>query len=478
MNNKLMLYILIFLLSISCTVHKTVSNPEHKLDLRVENKELDKNFKVDSKWWKSFNDENLNEFVEQIFDKNLTIKQSIARLKQMEAIAQISKAGLYPSLNLSASGQSTKYSYDAYNFNTGTLSDKVNLYSTNATVGYQLDLWKKISNGKKAELYNYLATEKGAESTFMTVISNSIDLWYSIGEEEKAVSLIKNQISVIEKYLDLINLRASKGLATLLEVLQQKQILESVKNQLPMEELKLKVLKNQLAVLLGENPATFKFENKIIIPSIGNLPNTGIPAYLLQNRPDVKAAEYNLIASDSKLAVAIADRFPSINLGINFGSQVNSPSNLFDKWFLAFSGDILGPIFDGGRRKNEVMRNRAVVYEKFKTWQLSILNAIKEVEDSVITEKKYKETLLNTSSQVKLGKITLDQSLSRYLNGISDYLNVLNAQKTFYQLEREELRIKKQLISNRLKLYLALGGDFSEQVKKNQNINIKLEERK
>jgi len=478
MNNKVIFTLFLFLLLSSCSVHKTVTNPDPKLNLIDNEKKLQENFQLNSKWWESFNDKELNKTIELLFTKNLTLKQSIARLKQMESVAKIAGAGMFPSVNVAIDGQSTKYSDTTINFLDGTQTDKINLYNMTGSLSYQLDLWKKISNGKKAELYSYLATEKGVESTYMTVVSTTIDLWYSIAEQKKAVKLIKNQVSALEEYLNLLNMRAAKGLATLLEVLQQKQLVESTKNKIPMEELKLNILKNQLSVLLGENPADFKFDKNIIIPSIDNIPNTGLPSQLLKNRPDVKAAEYNLIASDHRLAVAIADRFPSINLGISFGSQMDSPSKLFDSWFLKLSGNLLGPIIDGGRRKNEVKRNREVVYEKFSTWQLSILNAIKEVEDTVFTEKKYKETLKNTTLQVSLGTETLKQSTNRYINGLTDYLNVLSAQKTLLQLQREKLRIKRELVSNRAKLYLAIGGDFSEKIKKEKHNNIKLEEKK
>lgn len=478
MKIKVIIAVFITIFSISCSVHKVVKKPQHKLNIEESKFEnTKKDYKLNSKFWESFEDKKLNEFVNTVFEKNLNLKEAVARLKQMEAISNISKAGYFPTVNISAGAQNTKYSYDAYNILTGTVSDDIDIYSTNLSIGYQLDLWGKIKNGRKAELLNYLSTEKGVESTYLTIAGNAVDLWYSIAEQQMAVELTKEQIKVVSKYLDLINSRAAKGLASLLEVLQQKQVLENIKNQLPAEMMKLEVLKNQLAVLIAENPSNFKFENSLTIPEIKDLPNTGLPSDLLKNRPDVKAAEFALISADHKLAVAIADRFPSISLGINLGSQADSPSNLFDKWFLKLSSDILAPIVDGGRRRNEVKRNKAIVFEKFNSWKLSILNSIKEVEDAIITEKKYKETYLNVKKQVELSKTTLDQSLDRYINGLTEYLNVLNAQKSYYQLQREEIRIKRQLVSNRVKLYLALGGDMKEEIKKNENINIKLEER-
>jgi len=477
MKNKLFVFLLLVTVySVSCTVHKTVTKPAPQLKLKKVEK--GKQLELNSKWWENFNDKELNKTVEQVLQKNLTIVQSIARLKQMEAVAGIAKAGLMPSVNLDLNGKSTKYSYNTFNMFDATQTDKIDLYTATATVGYQVDLWKKVINGKKAAVYNYLASEKAAESVAMTVVSTTIDLYYSICEQQNAVKLIESQIEVLNSYLDLISSRAEKGLASLLEVLQQKQLLESTKNQLPLEQLKLKVLKNQLAVLLTQDPRQFDFTRENCeIPQISELSKKGISAQILLNRPDVKAAELSLLAADHQLAVAIADRFPNITLSASFGSQMDSPSTLFDRWFLSLSGDILTPIFNGGRLKNEVKRNKAVVYEKFKNWQYSILNAVKEVEDTLITEQKYKEVLSLTKSQVKLAKETLNQSLNRYENGLTDYLSVLSAQKTLYSLQREMLRKQRELVSNRVKLYLALGGDFSNYIN-NKNINIELEERK
>jgi NodT family efflux transporter outer membrane factor (OMF) lipoprotein len=477
MKNKLFVFLLLTTVFFtSCTVHKTITKPSPHLELKTTTTK--NQLKINNKWWENFNDKDLNKVVEKVLQKNLTLEQSVAKLKQMEAVAGIAKAGLMPFVNLDINGKSTKYSYNTFNMFDATQTDKIELYTVTATVGYQVDLWKKVINGKKAAIYNYLASEKAAEAVAMTVVSTTVDLYYSICEQEKAVKLIENQIEVLNNYLNLVSSRAEKGLASLLEVLQQKQLLESTKNLLPLEQLKLGVLKNQLAVLLSQDPKSFTISHSdCSIPQPDDLPQKGISAQLLLNRPDVKAAELSLIAADHQLAVAIADRFPNITISANFGSQMDSPSTLFDRWFLSLSGDILTPLFDGSRRKNEVKRNKAVVYEKFKAWQYSILNAIKEIQDAIITEQKNKEVLNLTKNQVILAKETLTQSLNRYKSGLTDYLSVLSAQKTYYTLQRDMLRKQRELVSNRVKLYLSLGGDFSNYIN-NKNINIELEERK
>ena len=181
---------------------------------------------------------------------------------------------------------------------------------------------------------------------------------------------------------------------------------------------------------------------------------------MLRNRPDVKAAELRLIAADHRLAAAIADRFPSINLSAGITGQTDKIENVFSQWISTLAGSLTAPVFDAGRRKAEADRNRAVVRELFYRWKAGLINAFTEVEDTLVTEEGLLETYKSTKSQVELAEMTLGRSRSLYVNGLTDYLTVLTSLRALQNLERAEIGIKKSLISNRIKFHSALGGDW------------------
>jgi outer membrane protein TolC len=178
----------------------------------------------------------------------------------------------------------------------------------------------------------------------------------------------------------------------------------------------------------------------------------------------VRAAELQAIAADHRLAVAIADRYPSLSISATVGGQAEKIPDVLDRWFLNLAGNLLAPILDGGRRAAEADRNRAVVEERIWAWQAVLIGACAEVEDALVIERNLRETHEILESQIDLAGTTLERSRAQYVNGLTDYLTVLTALQSLQELQRQAILTEQELLENRIRLYLALGGSWSHEL--------------
>jgi outer membrane protein TolC len=167
------------------------------------------------------------------------------------------------------------------------------------------------------------------------------------------------------------------------------------------------------------------------------------------------------MAADHRLAVAVADRYPSLSISATVGGQAERFSDVLDQWFTNLAGNLLAPVFAGGRLTAEADRNRAVVQERIYAWESALLGACTEVEDALVAERGLSETNRILDTQLELAGANLERSRALYVNGLTDYLTVLTALQALQNLQRQAITTQQELVSNRIRLYLALGGSWS-----------------
>ena len=239
--------------------------------------------------------------------------------------------------------------------------------------------------------------------------------------------------------------------------MQQQQLLESAKGNRLTVMATLKVLENQLAVLIGKSPNTVKFAPTTTFSLLPELPTTDTPATVLQNRPDIKSAYLKIQAADQRVSSAIADRFPKLSLSANFSTNSPSLQSFFNNWLATLAGNLVLPILDGGRRVAEVERNEAVSQQALNQYANTLLTAVGEVENALIQEKQQQLLVQNLTQQVKLAQETSERIRARYLFGAMDFFRVLSAELALQNLERNLLQAQQQLFDYRITLYKALA---------------------
>jgi len=257
-------------------------------------------------------------------------------------------------------------------------------------------------------------------------------------------------------------MRFTMSRASALDVYQQGQTVTALKGGLINSRARRQLRLNQLALLTGRSATTDLKLIQVEFPEISPLPPTGLPADLLAGRPDIRAAGLRLQSANWQVAAARADRLPKISLGGAVNYTSTALDILLDNWILRLAASVTGPIFDGGSRRAEVERSRAVVDERLAAYRGTVLTAIREVEDALAREQQYRDSLTNIDQQLKLTKMAYREATWRYLNGLNDFLPVLREQINLITFQLDRIRTGADLLTARIGLYKALGGSWME----------------
>ena len=412
----------------------------------------------EQRWWETVGDEQLNSFVDEALTDNQTLLSYWARLEKAQAQARKSGADLKPSLAGAAGASYTRIKTD----NDSSVENEN--YSIGLVAGYEVDLWGRIRATNESALLSAEASREDLNTVAMTVAAEVTERWVAILSKRLQRQLLEQQLSNNKTYLELVELRFRKSLASALDVFQQRQLVERSKAQLPLIEMQERMLQNQLAVLLGRMPNQSPEITRQELPVLDAVPDAGLPVQLLQNRPDIVAAFRRLEAVDQDLAAARADRLPALRLT---GSAVYDSDNLekvFDNWIANLAASLTAPVFDGGRRKAEIEINEAAVEQQLAEYRNLVLSAVREVEDALISETKIREHVVASENQLQAAKNALKEAGTRYLNGLNDYLPVLTQLLSVQGLENDLIRRREDLLFARISLYRAIGGSWVDEL--------------
>jgi len=419
------------------------------------------------KWWETFNDPQLNILVETALKNNFSIQESWARLEQAGALAVKAGAATYPSLSADADASLGRQRTD-----NGRIADtkKVEKYNLGLLSQYEVDLWGKIRSKRKAALLEASATRFDLQTMAVTVAATVTDRWIRIISQRMQKKLLEEQLAANQTLADLVELRFRKSLASALDVLQQRQIVQRVRARIPLVVQKEALLQNELALLLGKAPQAAPAISRETLEIPADVPATGIPARLLTARPDIQAAAKRLTAARWQVSVARADLLPSIRLSARAVYQAGKLNLLFDNWLLNLAAGLTAPLLDGHRRQAEITRSRAVVDEKLAAYRRTVVTAIKEVEDALVSEAGLRDHIKGLEAQLAVTKAALREARTRYRKGLNDYLPVLSGLLSVQTLERDLIQRQTDLLVTRVNLYRALGGGWGEGlVKRGEN---------
>ena len=412
----------------------------------------------EQKWWETFNDSELNAIVEEAFSNNLNLKQIWARLMQAKAKAVQAGADRYPDLTGTAGAthfrQRTK--------NGSALTSTSENYSLGVSSNYELDLWGRVRAEQEAAILSTEASEQDLKAAAITLAAEVTNRWLQIIAQRTQKHLLNEQLKTNQTFLELIELRFRHAMVSALDVYQQQQVIDQVRAQIPLVEARESKLMNELSVLLGKAPRSPLVISRPDLPKLAPMPSTGIPADLLENRPDIKAAQLRLQSAGWNVSAARADRLPSLTLSARAIFENKHLDLLLDNWLLSLAANLTAPVFDGNRRAAEVDRTMAMKDENLAAYRQTILTAIREVEDALVTEAKQKEHILELKQVIQTARKALAQATLRYRNGLNDYLPVLTQLLSVQDLERDLIAQRATLLTNRISLYRSLGGTWTE----------------
>lgn len=358
----------------------------------------------------------------------------------------------------------------------GRFSEGEDLYGALAA-SYELDLWGRIRAGVQAEEFRSQATFYDYQATALLLSAEIGNIWFQLLTLRHQLALAREQLRVNEDILSLIRSRFTGGQVRAVDILRQEQLLESTRSQEIFYETQLQLVRNQLAVLLGQPPqnpltvAGVELEKMLklqtaeaidlpVLPELPPLPDTGLPLELIRRRPDVQQAHALVLAADREMASAIASKYPRLSVYADAETFANNASSLFRDWAYTLGSNLVAPLLYGGRLQAQVDIAEAGKDQQLYLYGQTVLTAFREVEDALFQEAQQKERLEVLKKQLELSRKTNEQLRREYLNGMSEYLEVLLSLDEQQQLQRDLLEAQLQLLEIRISLYRALAGGF------------------
>lgn len=415
-------------------------------------------------WWRAFDSDELNTLVETALQNNFDIRTAWARLRQAQAQAVQAGAELYPSLDATGKASQSNSGTQVSRGADGTITE-TQVWNLGLAASYELDLWGRVRSTHEASILTANAAREDLEAAAVSVAAEVVDTWVDLVALRKREKVVLRQIELNATLLNLQILRYKNGQATALDVSQQGQTLAAARANLPTIKLQQNLLQSKLVVLLGRANSKGIESNEENLPRLAEVPKVGLPADLLSSRPDVRAAGLRLQAADWSVSAARAARLPNISISAEAAFSSGALDVFFSNWVTTLAANLTAPIFDAGRRAAVVDERRAVSEERLADYANSVAQAIKEVEDSLVSEMRQREYIDRLSDQLKAAGISMRDASLQYLNGQSDYLPYLTARNTVQQLERQLIAERAALIKYRVGLYRSLGGDWTGKLK-------------
>lgn len=414
---------------------------------------------LQDRWWESFGEEGLNRAVESVLRDNPGLRQAWSRMMQAEAVALSSEALRGPEISAEGTASRARTPVAA----TGGEDREVtrNQFRLALGAGYEVDLWRRLRHLSEGADLSFQASREDVSAAAMSLAAASAETWFASVEQNAQLMLLEEQVRAGETSLALLELRFALGQATALDLYQQRQQLAATKSQIPLAEVQRSFLRHRMAALAGRPPDGADGVEKSEFPPLPPYPDPGIPAFILHNRPDVRAAFLRVKASDHAVASAIAELLPALRLSAGAGFQASDIADTFSTFVYQLAAGVLAPMYDGGRRNAEVRRRKEILEEQLHRYRETVVEALREVEDAMAGERRQEEYLASLREQMQIGRSTLEQARLRYGSGLSDYLPVLTALQALQVLERSYLTSLRTQYSYRIQLYRALGGSWA-----------------
>jgi len=417
------------------------------------------------RWWTVYGDSILDKLVDEALANNQDLALATARLDEARALARVADAELVPSVDAGFQRDRSRRSDSSATRVPGSLEN--NNYRAQLNVSYELDLWGRLRDSAKAARAELLSTTAARETVRLALTAQVTQSYYALVALDGQLADTRKSLALRQDNLRLQRVRADAGLINDFELRQLEAEVAAAQAQLPALERRRSSEELALGVLLGRSPRALINDSVSRGADSGQLATPVVPANLpsdlLLRRPDIVAAEQQLIAANARIGAARASLFPRIGLSGYFGSESAALSNLFSGpaqiWSLGFA--LAQPIFQGGRLFGEVEAVQARERQALASYQKTLQTAFRETHDALVAQVRAREVFDAENSRARALADSLRLARIRYENGLTSQLEVIDAERNLLSAElnrRDALRAQRTAVAD---LVRALGGGWT-----------------
>jgi len=432
-------------------------------------------------WWKAFNDPQLDSLITRAIAGNISLQQAVLRIAGAREQVKQAEGAWLPSVQGSAKMTRQQLGLKGILDSSGasqqlnelgpqasgaidTATRPVNLYQGSFDASWELDLFGGTRRQVEAANAQTQSSVEQRNDALVSLQAEVARAYLQLRGAQSVTAAIQTQIDVAQQTLDLTQNRQQNGLSPQLDVENARAQLGSLRAQLPQYQAQERQAMNGLAVLLGQTPGSLDAELSAPkpMPALPAAVPVGVPSQLARRRPDVRKAEADLHAATANIGVSVAQLFPSISLTGQFGMR-NTDVSYLDNWsshFYSFGPQISLPIFQGGRLVSSVHLSRAQQANAALNYRQTVLTALQDVDNALVNYRTDQDQVSGLDQTTEALQTAFDLASDSYRQGLSTFINVLDAQRQLAQAHQQSAEAKVKTSTDLVSLYKALGGGW------------------
>ena len=459
--NRLSLFLVALLLLSGCQLGKHYTRPELELPASLQDSAhrsdalyTDTTSFADYPWEWLYADTLLQGLIRKTLVYNKDMQMAAARVKELAAMKRIDVANMFPSVGLRAYAEKEADDYGGDHYNPD------NEFELKGVISWELDLWGKLRWARDASLAEFVGSIESRRALQMSLVAQVAQAYFELVALDNELAIVQQTLEARRESLHLVRLRYEGGLISEIPFRQAQVELAKTETLVPDLERKITLKENELSFLTGEYPHSIRrtpITVDIVLPE--NLP-VGLPSTLLERRPDVRQAEQDLIAANAAVGVAFTSLFPSITLTANLGTESEELSDILKSPYHLLSGTLLQPIFAMGKNRARLKAKKAACERAAYAYEKAVLSAFKDAYNAITEFNKIKDIYDTRQRLEQSAKSTLELAQLQYVNGAIGYMDLLDAQRTYFDAQLSlsyAIRDKRITMVN---LYKALGGGW------------------
>jgi outer membrane protein, multidrug efflux system len=413
----------------------------------------------DEKWWEVYQDQELQSLIRTAVKQNYDVRIAGARILAAEAQLGITRADQYPHVSGGASLVDQRQARTPL-----SPAFEAGFGSVNVSAGWELDFWGKFRRATEAARANLVSSEWSQREVVTTLVANVASAYFQLRALDLSLEISKRTLGSRQESLRLTQILANGGSTSMLDVRQAEQLVFTAAAEIPVLEQQIEQQENLISILLGENPESIKRGLRLTEQARPPDVPPGLTSALLERRPDIQAAEQQLIAANAEIGVARAAYFPQIDLSGTAGFETTALTRLFSgpagAW--TYGASLAQPIFTAGKIRSNVRLAEAQQQTFLLSYQQTIQGAFRGVSDALIARRKSKEFLSQQESLFASAQDAARLSHMRYNGGVTGYLEVLTNETNAFSAELELVQAQLNEYLASVQLYEALGGGWQQ----------------
>lgn len=451
--HRLTALVTILLSLAACSGTRNLTSPSVEMPENFKGDVIDSLTYADLRWWEFYTDDNLRYIIDRTINHNRDFLKAAARMEELRQLYGVARLGLAPQLSATVAGDRESTDYH------GAGNSVAPEYDLKATLNWEINLLGAQNQARKQALGEYLASVEDYRATQMSLIAEAATAYFNLMALDNELTIVRQTLATRSESLEQAKLRYEGGLTSETVYQQAKVEYATAAAMIPSLEQRKQVSESALALLMGEYPVRDIPRSHLYLEA--DMPDSvkvGLPSRLLQRRPDISAAEHRLEAAMANVGLRYADRFPSFNIQLTGGLENDRLSDFLKSPYTYIFGSLTGPVVDFGKRKR---RYKAAIhaYDQARLeYEKCVMTAFVEVQNAISGYRRARQSATLKASLRDASLKYIELARLQYRGGTLNYLDVLDAQRQFFDSQISLSNARRDEYLALVQLYKALGG--------------------